>query len=77
MAFVESNKLTVIYHKISTGLLYRLRVQLRNCVERPDLPNLVLCREESRVFSAPLLPYLRAGGRFSLVCWLDTRILGL
>ena len=73
LAFVESNKLTVRYHKISTGLLDGLRAQLGSSIERPDLSDLVLCREESGVFRAPVLPDLRAGGGFSLVCWLNTR----
>ena len=71
LAFVESNKLTVRYHEISAELVDGLRGQLAKSSASPGDKDLVVSREEGGPCRAPVLPDLRAGGGFTLVCWID------
>ena len=78
LAFVESNKLTVRYHEISAHVLESLKTQLKgaNAVPKSTLPEGPVSTWEKRIHSsgkyrAPVLPDLRAGGGFSLICWVN------
>ena len=74
LAFVESNKLTVRYHEIPPGVIGIMKDQLGGGQSGCG----------SAVFKwsgkpgwhrSPVLPDLRAGGGFTLVCWVNLSML--
>ena len=76
LAFVESNKLTVRYHEISVDIINALKSQIDpstsvslNLLEGP----VFTWSKESLITNhrAPVLPDLRSGGGFSLICWIN------
>ena len=73
LAFVESNKLTVRYHEIEAGLVHGLKCQLdKDCRDPEHIPfkDMVVELEGGGVARAPVLPDLRAGGGFTIACWI-------
>ena len=81
LAYVESNKLTVRYHEIPVEVINAMKRQIdnrnsANAEINNQLDGLVFkwIKDEytsrNRVFRAPVLPDLRAGGGFTFVCWI-------
>ena len=73
LAFVESNKLTVRYHEIEVNLVDGLKCQLdQDCIVPKQIPfeDIVVDLEGDGSTRAPVLPDLRAGGGFTIACWL-------
>ena len=75
---MESNKLTVRYHEIPVKMLEALKSQLNHSKLTPvdDLPEGPVFNWEKRIhipgkYRAPVLPDLRTGGGFTLICWID------
>ena len=73
LAFVESNKLTVRYHEIEASLVDGLKCQLdQDCTVPEQIPfeDIVVNFEGKGSTRAPVLPDLRAGGGFTIACWI-------
>ena len=74
LAFVESNKLTVRYHEIEVNLVDGLKCQLdQDCRVPEQIPfeDMVVNFEGDYSARAPVLPDLRAGGGFTIACWIS------
>ena len=74
LAFVESNKLTVRYHEIEVNLVDGLKCQLdQDCRVPEQIPfeDMVVNFEGDCSARAPVLPDLRAGGGFTIACWIS------
>ena len=77
LAFVESNKLTVRYHEISVDIINALKSQIDpfsrlSAVNLFEGPVFTWSKQSStRNHRAPVLPDLRSGGGFSLICWIN------
>ena len=69
LAFVESNKLTVRYHEIPPGVVGIMKDQLS--VQSGAMGGSAVFKWSGNPgwHRSPVLPDLRAGGGFTLVCW--------
>eukprot|EP00929_Paragymnodinium_shiwhaense_P108154 TRINITY_DN74478_c0_g1_i1.p1 TRINITY_DN74478_c0_g1~~TRINITY_DN74478_c0_g1_i1.p1 ORF type:complete len:729 (-),score=145.37 TRINITY_DN74478_c0_g1_i1:138-2324(-) len=82
MLLVESNKLTVRFHAVDRYLTNSLKMQLEDEINPTYVQDRVVCWDTTsetkskganakKCLRAPVLPDLRAGRGFSLVCWVD------